>query len=118
MARPKVPSAQKRTVKFTLQLTSAEKQQLTELAQHCGKAPATLAREKIFTGRFPQPRAARTDLKMYTELRKIGVNLNQLTWGANAGFKSPWLMPTLQRLEEQQDIIIAALVYDRQPADR
>jgi len=118
MARPKISSAEKRSVKFSLQLTLSEKQQLSQLAEVCGKPTAKLAREKIFRGRFPEPKIALTDLRVYTELKKIGINLNQLTRKANAGVITVELLSTLYKLEQRLDIIIAKLVYDSQSKDR
>jgi hypothetical protein len=118
MARPKVLSANKRTIKFTLQLTPAEKLRIVQLAQSTGKAPAILARDKIFKGRFPLPRAARLDLHTYTELKRIGVNLNQLSRKANAGIIPMELFTVLYQLEQRLDTIVARLVYDRQSEDR
>lgn len=118
MARPKILSAEKRNVKFTLQLTLTEKQQLERLSTTCNKPPAVLARDKIFKGRFPEPRIASLDLHAYTELKKIGVNLNQLTRKANAGVISFELLGTLFKLEQRLDTIIAKLVYDSQSKNR
>lgn len=108
MARPKI--AEKRSVKFTLQLTEAEKNKLNELAQTCNAAPAVLAREKIFNGKFPQPRVPRLDLDTYRELHKIGVNLNQLTHKVNAGFVNVKVLPTLEKLDQQLADITAILI--------
>jgi hypothetical protein len=74
MARPKVPSTELRSVNFTIRITKSEQQQLVRLGEICGKAPRTLAREKIFKGRFPHAKMAKLDLNYYLELKKIGVN--------------------------------------------
>ena len=118
MARPVVPAADKRSVKFTLQLTQPEKEQLIKLAETCGKAPAVLAREKIFRGRFPEPKTPKIELYTYTELKRIGVNLNQLTRRANAGIISTALLTTLFKLEQKLDALTAKLIYDSQSKDR
>lgn len=73
MARPKVSPTELRSVKFTIMLTTTEQQKLVQYGKVCGKAPTILAREKIFKGRFPQPRMAKLDLNYYLELKKIGV---------------------------------------------
>ncbi|WP_170113693.1 MobC family plasmid mobilization relaxosome protein [Mucilaginibacter yixingensis] len=96
-----------------LQLKLAEKKKIDEAASACGLRSAVWAREKILKGRFPEPKAARLDLYTYTELKKIGVNLNQLTRLANGGHLSPQLIGTLVRLEQKLDAITAKLVYDR-----
>lgn len=113
MARPKVPSAEKKSIKFTLQLSAAQMQQLNELAQQSGKPAATLAREKIFTSRFPQPRPARIDLEAYTELKAIGRNINQWTKKINSGVISVNYLPVLTSMERQLNVLTAAIVYDR-----
>ncbi|UEG55334.1 MobC family plasmid mobilization relaxosome protein [Mucilaginibacter daejeonensis] len=48
----------------------------------------------------------------YRELKKIGVNLNQLTKRANAGILPPGLILALEHLGAQQQLIIQILLND------
>jgi hypothetical protein len=118
MARPKVPSTELRSVKFTIRLTKTEQEQLVQLGEICGKAPTTLAREKIFRGRFPQPKIAKLDLNYYLELKKIGVNLNQLTRLANGGRLPRELLSLLMKLDKRLELTIDKIVYDSHSENR
>ncbi len=118
MARPKIPSTELRSVNFTIRITKAEQQQLVRLGEICGKAPRTLAREKLFKGRFPQPKMAKLDLSYYLELKKIGVNLNQLTRLANGGRLPRELLALLMKLDKRLELTIDKVVYDSHSENR
>ena len=118
MARPKVPLTELRSVKFTIRLTTTEEQKLVHYGKVCGKAPTILAREKIFKGRFPQPKMAKLDLQYYLELKKIGVNLNQLTHLVNGGRLPRELLALLIRLDQRLEFTINKLVYDSHSENR
>jgi len=104
MARPKVSPSEKRSLKITFRVTEKQRQQLLALADSCGTKPGDLVRIKIFKGHFPTTRLAKIDENTYIELRKIGVNLNQLTRHANSG-KYPFgidkILVVLLRQEEK-----------------
>ncbi|MDT3403756.1 MobC family plasmid mobilization relaxosome protein [Mucilaginibacter terrae] len=119
MARPLKDSEEKRSVVFPIRLTKDENKRLIKLAGICGKQPSILVREKVFSGRFPEPRKARLEIDTYRELKKIGVNLNQLTKRANSGFLPPGLIMVLEHLaRQQQEIIKILLNHDSQSKDR
>jgi hypothetical protein len=118
MARPKVPETERRSVKFTVMLTSGELEKLVQLGKVCNKPPATLAREKIFKGKFPSARIPKIDVYYYTELQKIGNNLNQLTRLANSGKLPRELLGLLLKLNKRLDLTISKIVYDSEPKDR
>ena len=118
MARPKVSPAEKRSVKFSFRLTESERGQLLKLAQACGCAPGILIRDKLFTGRFPSPKAARIDIGVYAELKKIGVNVNQLAKQVNSGTVLTAVPALLNDLLRQQDKIINLLILDRDTENR
>lgn len=115
MARPKVSSTNKRSFKLTLQLNKAELDALYTYAGLCGIAPSVVARERITKGRYPSAPIARIDLLTYTELKRIGVNLNQLTRQANTGIIRPDLYKALQQLGRQLDLITLIIAHDSQP---
>lgn len=118
MGRPKLSDENRRSVNFTVRLSPAELKQLEALAVTCGKAPAVLVRDKVFSGRFPESKTARLDRDTYIELKRIGVNLNQMAKKANANIIPSGLMPALINLRKQQEYIINLLLYDRKPEDR
>jgi hypothetical protein len=118
MARPKVPEAERRSAKFTMMLTPGELAKLVQLAEICNKPPATLAREKIFKGKFPVARLPKIDVHYYTQLQKIGNNLNQLTRLANSGRIPRELLGVLLKVQERLDLTINKIIYDSESKDR
>ena len=118
MARPKVPESERRSAKFTMMLTPGELAKLVQLGEVCNKPPATLAREKIFKGKFPAARIPKIDIQAYTQLQKIGNNLNQLTRLANSGKLPRELLGLLLKLNQRLDLTINKIVYDSESKDR
>jgi len=119
MGRPKVNDEKRRAINFTIRLTRAELDLLEEAERTTGKSPAALIRQKVFKGKFPKAKISRIELDTYFQLRKIGVNLNQLTRLANSGILSNALLSILDRLKKEQEIIIEQILnYDSQSEDR
>src|ERR1700753_3693112 len=106
MARPRVNEDELRSINFTIRLTAVEQKQLEQAAIVCGKSPAVLIREKVFNGKFPEPKPGKIELRTYVELKKIGVNLNQLTRIANASRINQKIVDLLVDLWKQQQQII------------
>lgn len=112
MARPKVSPSEKRSLKITFRVTEKQRQRLLILAEACGTTPGDLVRTKIFKGHFPATPLAKIDEDTYIELKKIGVNLNQLTRHANSG-KFPFgIDKTLAALLRQEEKILRLLLAD------
>jgi len=119
MGRPKSDKEKLRNTNFTLRLTTREMKEIDQAAANCGKAAGELIRHKLFTGKFPQAKTARLELKSYVELKKIGVNLNQLTKLAHTGRIDMNLVKILMQLLRQQEVIIAQILYyDSESKDR
>jgi hypothetical protein len=110
MARPNITPEQKRSINFTIRLTPDEQRQLEKVAGICGKTPAVVIRNKVFKGKFPEPKLPKIDLNTYLELKKIGGNLNQLAKMANAGFISKHTDQLLMQLLKQQQTIIKEML--------
>ncbi len=110
MGRPQKEKAERRTINFTVRLTEEEMDRLVMLARQCGMAPAVLIRDKVFKGKFPEARAAVIDRETFLELKKIGVNLNQLTHKVNSGFLPTNLMDLLMSLNHKESILIKKLI--------
>lgn len=110
MGRPRKEKAERRTINFTIRLTEEEMDRLVLLARQCGKSPAVVIRDKVFKGKFPEPRAAVIDRETFLELKKIGVNLNQLTHKVNSGFLPADLMDLLMSLNHKESILIKNLI--------
>lgn len=119
MARPKISTPERRSAFFTFRVTPAQRDTLQTMADNFGCTPGDLIRSKLFSGRFPRVKMARIDLVSYTELKKIGVNINQLAKHANSG-KFPYgIRDILIDLKRQEHQIIQLLVSnDSQSEDR
>ena len=111
MSRPKLNSVDIRSVKYTLRLTDGEIKKFERLSEITGRNTADLIREKLFRGKFPEPKLARIDLNTFSELKKIGNNLNQLTRLAHTNRIGTDLMITLLQLHRQQEKIFGKLLY-------
>ena len=118
MARPVKASDQKRIFRLIIRLNAAELKLIEDASKVSGVKPYAFARLKLLTGHFPKPLISAIDLKLYLELKKIGVNINQLTKWANMGKFHPATQTALLRLMEQQDLIINILLNDSEPKDR
>ena len=102
-----------------MRLTMDEQQRIAKAAETCGKTAGEVVRQRLFKGKFPEPKIARIELNTYLELKKIGVNLNQLTRLANAGRVGMDLLVILMKLLKQQETIINQILYrDRKPENR
>lgn len=112
MARPKVSPSEKRSVKITFRVTEKQQQRLLILAETCGTNSGDLVRSKLFKGHFPSTRLPKVDEDTYVELKKIGVNLNQLTRHANSGKLPLGLDKTLAALLRQEEKILRLLLKD------
>ncbi|QJD97189.1 MobC family plasmid mobilization relaxosome protein [Mucilaginibacter robiniae] len=110
MARPKVPLSEKRSIKITFRVTEKQRQRLLNLAEACGTTPGDLVRSKLFKGHFPAIPLAKMDEDTYTELKKIGINLNQLARQANSGRFPYGIDKTLTALLRQEEKIIRLLL--------
>ena len=115
MGRPRVNDSDKRQVQVNIRLTVDENSKVIEFASACGLSPANWIRTKIFTGKFPIVKMSSIDSSTYLELKKIGVNLNQVTHKINAGeFPREYLDQQLE-LANLLKKIINLLTHDRQP---
>ena len=106
MGRPRVKDYDKRQVQVNIRLTSDENNKVNEFASACGLSPANWIRTKIFTGKSPAVKMSPIDSSIYLELKKIGVNLNQVTHKINAGeFPNDYLARQLELAELLRKII-------------
>lgn len=118
VARPKISPVTKRSIRFSFRVSASEREQLNALAESCGCAPGILIRHKLFKGKFPEQKLAKVDLGVFLELKKIGVNVNQLTRQVNSGRVPFGLLGLLEKLMAQQDKIIKLLIHDSQSENR
>ena len=118
MARPRLSADKKLSRRFIFRLTEDELKALRSVAAAAGLAPGIVIRRALFTGNYPKPKVARVDLQTYLELKKIGVNLNQLARKANTNRFPYGIGQQLQQLLAQQQTIIKLLLDDSEPEDR
>ncbi len=110
MGKPALAKEEKRSVNFTFRLTEKEQKKLLDLSETLGQLPGVLIREKLFKGRFPEPIKAKLDLDTYLELKRIGVNVNQLARHANSGQLPAGIGIILKQLAGQLDKMIKLLL--------
>lgn len=85
MGRPKASEEKKRVVQVNIRLTTNENDLLNNYAAASGISPANWIRYKIFVGQNPPVKTSPLNASMYQELKKIGVNLNQIAHKVNQG---------------------------------
>lgn len=114
MARPRINDSDKRVVQVNIRLTKEESNKVNQYASASGLSPANWIRYKVFVGKFPPVKMSPLDTSVYLELKRIGVNLNQVTHRINAGeFPKEYLVRQLE-LTMILNKIIKALINDRQ----
>jgi hypothetical protein len=115
MGRRRLDDQDKRVVQVNIRLTEDEYRKASEYAEASRLSPANWMRYKVFTGKFPPKKLPPLDSKIYYELRKMGVNLNQITHKINQGeLPSEHLLFTL-RVTVLLDKILKMLSDDRKP---
>lgn len=84
MARPRLEPDEQRAERFSVRFTAAERVFLEQQAATADIAVAELLRRRALA--LPvQPRQARADAALLSELNRVGVNLNQIARNMNAG---------------------------------
>lgn len=114
MGRPRANDSEKRLIQVNIRLTADENNKVNEFAASCGLNPANWIRGKIFMGKLPAVKMSPIDASVYVELKRIGVNLNQVTHKINAGEFPKEYLPQLLELAELLRKIINLLTHDRQ----
>ena len=104
MARPKKNSGEMKTELFRFRLTPAERFQIEEAARRAGMGASEYVRMQALKGRIVIREHATLDHAAFDQLRRIGVNLNQLTRLANATGEIP---PKLSGLFTALDALLS-----------
>jgi mobilization protein NikA len=116
MARPRKDDIEKRTIQVNIRLTKDEAEKVKEFATGSGLSSANWIREKVFTGRFPNPKLSPLDAAFYQELKKLDVNLNQAVHKLNVGEKLDGLfLKLIFELKALLNRIHKLLLHDGQP---
>lgn len=115
MGRPGVDDQVKRIVQVNIRLTEEEYRKASQYAEASHLSPANWIRYKVFNGKFPSMKTSPIDAKVFYELNKMGVNLNQITHKINQGeVPKEYLLFTLQ-VRTKLTEVIKLLSNDRKP---
>jgi hypothetical protein len=115
MSRPKIDEKDKRVVQVNIRLTEDESSTINEQAEASGLSPANWIRHKVFTGKFPPHKMSPLEAALYQELKKIGVNINQMTHKLHLGEQPHDYRTTQREIVELLDKICKALAHDSEP---
>lgn len=108
MARPRINDSEKRIIQVNIRLTEAENAKAIAYATASGVSPANWIRITVFSGKFPPIKLSTVDADLYRELKKIGVNLNQIAHRINQGdFPKEYLGHQEELIEILNRILIA-----------
>lgn len=89
MARPKKQPAERRTISLSCRVTAQERLRIETAAGHAGISPSEYMRRQALMGRVIVRERRVIDHATFDQLRRIGVNLNQLTRLANQAGEVP-----------------------------
>jgi hypothetical protein len=118
MARPRKADNTKKTYRLIIRLSADERKSVETVAKSKGLKAYAYGRLRLLDSRVQKTVLAEVDEAMYFELKKIGVNLNQLTRVANSGRLPAGIRELLIRLGGQQQEIIKILLRDRNSENR
>lgn len=118
MARPRKIDGTKKIYRLVIRLNADERKTVESTAKSKGLKAYAYGRLKLLDCRVQKTIVAEIDHAVYLELKKIGVNLNQLTRVANSGRLPAGIKELLFKLHEQQQLIIKILLRDRDSEDR
>jgi hypothetical protein len=93
MARPRKPDPERKSTRLAVRLTPAERLQIEQAAHQAGMSASSYIRAQILQGRVELSRHRSLPPALFDQIRRIGVNLNQLTKIANQTGKMPGDLP-------------------------
>lgn len=116
MARPKKQPAERRTVSLSCRVTPAERLRIDTAAMHAGLTTSEYIRRLALRGRVVVKEQRALDHAAFDQLRRLGVNLNQLTRLAHQTGNIP---PELRRAATAvEQAVVRALDQEPGPAVR
>ena len=77
MARPRKKADEKRNILIAVKLNQSEHKRLVELMEYAESSASEVIRQLVFMKRILNPKKPVLDVQTYTDLRRIGNNLNQ-----------------------------------------
>ena len=117
--RPRLTDAARRTAQLRVRLTDGELATLQGEAAQAGIAFPDFVRERTLTGRVTVERGQNLPPDVWLELRRIGVNLNQIArfLNGNPGPASPPILSIVrQRADEVAALLARTIDADGDPA--
>ena len=115
MARPKKDAEERRASPLSIRLTDDERAQIEESSIKAGMSASEYVRMLALGGRIVIAERRFLDPAVFDELRRIGVNLNQLTKLAHVKENMP---PALPRLCADLERFLAKQLDGYGPEDR
>ena len=107
MARPKKPTSDKREQWIKARVSPAEHAELLVRAAGAGLSPSEFLRRAALSGEVVVEQPREGDFETVDQLRRIGVNLNQLARVANrTGYMPDGLEEALARVDQLLDRMI------------
>ena len=113
MARPPIDIKDKRNVRFTFRMNEREEKFLIQLMRYSNQSGAEVIRDIVFKERLLQPKIPVLDQKTYSELKRIGTNINQIAKKLNADAKASETEKTINELNNMLNQILQRLLNDR-----
>lgn len=93
MARPRKPTNELRTGTLAFRLTARERLEIEQAARSAGLSASEYARRQVLAGRVIVQTTHSLDRDTFDQLRRIGVNLNQIARIANQTDRIPASLP-------------------------
>jgi hypothetical protein len=113
MARPTIDEKEKRNNRFTFRLNQREEEMLIRLMAYTEKSGADVIRDLVFKERILKPKIPKLDQQTYGELKRIGINLNQVAKKLNANVRAAEKEKTIKELKVILNKILSKLLHDR-----
>lgn len=108
MGRPRLEIDRRRTAHLRVRLTAAELATIEAQAAQHGVAFPDFVRERVLTGRVVVKQGRELAADHWQELRRIGVNLNQIAHRMNAGlFRTSDALEVKERAAQIVSMLVA-----------
>jgi hypothetical protein len=114
MGRPKKQPEERRTISLSCRVTAVERLRIETAADHAGLSASEYLRRQALTGRVVVRERRVIDHATFDQLRRIGVNLNQLTRLAHQAGEIPAELSRAAAIVER--FIVRALDPEPGPA--
>lgn len=112
MSRPRLAETARRTAQLRVRLTDGELATLQATAAQAGIAFPDFVRERALTGRVTVDQRQSLAPEVWRELRRIGVNLNQIArhLNGNPGPASAPILSAVRKSAEEVTFLLARAV--------